>query len=140
MITSGVIPTAWLIWCVTLPKNKKIDYHWQKQSIDSKNETIDCPVYDPLKDFHRDPSGFYVLIRANFVDLKIEVAVCDKDHKIMKTFRGAKAQDVYEGIFKYEKKHQLAWFKDKGHMAYLGKELKKAEIALVLGQNNYFQE
>ena len=72
--------------------------------------------------------------------MKIEVAVCDKRHVIVKVFRGAKAQDVYEGIFQYEKKHSLTWFKSKGHCAYIGKELKKAELALALGQNNYFQE
>ena len=119
---------------------KDINYHWQKQSLAPGCEAIDCRAHDPLKDFHRDPSGFYVLVRPDFVALKIEVAICDKTHKIVKVFRGTKAQDVYAGIFQYEKKQGLAWFKDKGHCAYLGKELKKAELALVLGQNSYFQE
>ena len=69
-----------------------------------------------------------------------KAAVCGKDHKIVGIFRGSKAQDVYEGIFRHEDKYKLTWFKNKGHAAYLGKELKKAEIALALGQNNYFQE
>ena len=115
-------------------------YVWQKQSMVPKCETIDCAVYDPIKDFRRDPSGFYVLIRTDFIAMNIEVAVCDKNHTVVKIFRGNKAQDLYEGIFQHEKKHGLAWFKDKGHCAYLGKELKKAELALALGQNNYFQE
>ena len=92
------------------------------------------------KNFHRDPSGFYLLIRPNFVTLQIEVAICTKDHVIEIVFRGNKSQDVYEGILRYEKKHNKSWFKDKGHVAYLGKELKKVELALVLGQNSYFQE
>ena len=121
-------------------KHKGIDYVWQEQSMAPNCAVIDCPVYDPYKDFHRDPSGFYVLIRPDFGAFKIEVAVCGKDHAIVKIFRGGKAQDLYEGIFQYEKKHHLAWFKDKGHIAYLGKELKKAELALVFGQNSYFQE
>ena len=103
-------------------------------------ETIGCSVYDPIKDFHRDPTGYYVLIKPDFIRFKIEVAICNKNHAIEKIFRGSKAQDLYEGIFKFEQKHKLQWFKNKGHMAYLGKELKKAEIALALGQNNYFQE
>ena len=115
-------------------------YHWAKQQLAKDIQTIDCPSYDPYRDFHRDPSGYYVLIRTDFGALKIEAAICDKDHVIRKVFRGTKAQDVYEGIFKYEKKYKLQWFKDKGHIAYLGKELKKAELALVLGQNSYFQE
>lgn len=123
---------------MTAPKD--IQYHWQKQSMAPDCRTVDCLAHDPLKDFHRDPSGFYVLIRTDFTAMKIEVAVCDKGHKIVRIFRGSKAQDLYEGIFQYEKKHGLAWFKDKGHCAYLGKELKKAELALTLGQNSYFQE
>ena len=119
---------------------KTVNYVWQKQSISPKCEAIDCSVYDPIKDFRRDPSGFYVLIRLDLNAMKIEVAVCDKDHTVVQIFRGGKAQDVYEGIFRYEKQNRLEWFKDKGHAAYLGKELKKAELALALGQNNYFQE
>ena len=119
---------------------KEVNYIWQKQSMDSKCETIDCPVYDPIKDFKRDPSGFYVLVRLDFTRLMIEVAICNKDHVVVKIFRGARARDIYDAIFQYEKKHQQVWFKDKGHAAYLGKELKKAELALTLGQNNYFQE
>ncbi len=121
-------------------QKKSPSYVWQKQSIAPDCEVIDCPVHDPLKDFRRDPSGFYVLIRTDFTAMAIEVAVCDKTHKIVRIFRGAKAQDLYEGMFRYEKKNGLAWFKDKGHCAYIGKELKKAELALALGQNNYFQE
>ena len=40
----------------------------------------------------------------------------------------------------FEKKSGNAWFKDKGHIAYLGKELKKAEWALVAGNAGYVQE
>ena len=125
--------------------SKKMQHHapeyiWHAQNKTKDCECILCPEYDPYKDFSRDPSGFYVLICLDFSGMNIEVAVCDKRHAIVKIFRGSKAQDVYEGIFQYEKKHRLIWFKDKGHIAYLGKELKKAELALALGQNNYFQE
>lgn len=120
--------------------SKECSYVWAKQVMAKGMKTIDCKPYDPIKDFHRDPTGFYVLIRPNFETLRIEVAICNKDHVIEMVFTGIKAQDIYEGIFQYEKKHQIIWFKEKSHAAYLGKELKKAELALVLGQNNYFQE
>ncbi|MBI4309804.1 MAG: hypothetical protein HY591_05685, partial [Candidatus Omnitrophica bacterium] len=110
-----------------MPAGKNNNYIWQKQSMAPQCSTIDCAAYDPYKDFRRDPSGFYVLIRPDFSSLKIEAAICGKNHAIVRIFRGGKAQDIYEGIFQYEKKHGLAWFKDKGHIAYLGKELKKAE-------------
>jgi hypothetical protein len=117
----------------------KKDYVWYKQSATSDMEIVDCLVYDPIKDFNRDPTGYYVLIRVNKPESLIEVAICDKDHKIIKTFRGKKSQDVYHAIFLYEKKCKVEWFKNKDHIAYLGKELKKAEYALA-GQEEYVQE
>ncbi|MBF0489139.1 MAG: DUF4346 domain-containing protein [Candidatus Omnitrophica bacterium] len=117
----------------------KKEYVWQKQSIASDLEVIDCLVYDPISDFRMDPSGCYVLIRPLIKEQIIEVAICDKKHVIIKVFRGKKSQDVYHGIFTYEKKHKVEWFKSKHHIAYLGKELKKAEWAL-RGQDEYWQE
>ncbi len=114
-------------------------YVWHKQSVSPDLEIIDCPVYDPIKDFRRDPTGAYVLIRCNIKNSFIEVSICDKKHTILKTFRGRKAQDLYYTIFEYEKKHKLEWFKRKDHAAYLGKELKKAEFGLS-GKEPYVQE
>ncbi len=116
------------------------NYVWYKQSMHPLCEVIDCPVYDPIKDWVRDPSGFYVLIRADYEQGRIEVAVCDKDHLIVRVFRGVSPQDLYEGIFRYEKKHGLTWFSDKGHAAYLGKEMKKAALAIASGRRDYCQE
>ena len=115
------------------------EYVWHKQSISSDLEIINCPSYDPIKDFHRDPTGVYVLIRCDTGNSLIEVAICDKKHTIIKTFRGRKAQDLYCTIFEYEKQHKLKWFSRKDHIAYLGKELKKVEFAL-LGKEEYIQE
>lgn len=115
-------------------------YKWHTQSVDPASKIIECFDYDPLKDFKRDPTGFYLLIRVDYDHKKIEVAVCNAKHVIVKAFRGGKSQDLYEGIFRYEKQHRLKWFADKGHCAYLGKELKKAELSLISGENNYFQE
>jgi hypothetical protein len=114
-------------------------YVWHKQLLSSDVKMIDCPVYDPIKDFRRDPTGFYVLIRCDVKKGMMEVAVCDKKHTIVKTFRGRKSQDLYFTIFEYERKHKLVWFKRKDHIAYLGKELKKCEFAL-RGKEDYVQE
>lgn len=115
------------------------DYVWHKQALSPDFKLIDCPEHDPIRDFHRDPTGAYVLIRCDIKNALIEVAVCDKKHVILKAFRGKKAQDLYLTIFEYEKKHQLKWFSRKDHIAYLGKELKKAESALS-GKEAYVQE
>ena len=115
------------------------NYVWHKQSLSPDFELIKCPVYDPIKDFRRDPTGVYVLIRCDVKKSQIEVAVCDKKHTIIKAFHGRKAQDLYYTIFEYEKNYKLKWFTRKDHAAYLGKELKKAEYAL-LKKEDYLQE
>lgn len=117
-----------------------IFYNWKTQYMSKDCELIECLEYDSIKDFKRDPTGFYVLIKTNFELLRIEVAICNKDHKIVRIFRGGKCQDIYNAIFTYEKKHRVKWFEEKTHIAYLGKELKKAELALVMGNSGYYQE
>lgn len=119
---------------------KELSYNWAKQKIGKSYETIECKVYDAIKDFKRDPTGHYVIIKIDWTKPTIEVGVCNKEHEIVKVFTGRRAQDLYNTIFTYEKKHNLNWFKEKTHIAYLGKELKKAELAMVLGQTSYFQE
>ncbi len=115
-------------------------YVWAKQEIDENCPLIDAPAFDPYKDFHRDRSGIYALIRVDFATLTIDVAICDKDHKIIAVFRGTTPQAICEAIFRHEKQNGVEWFTDKSHIAYLGKELKKAQIALAMGSNAYFQE
>ncbi len=117
----------------------KKNYVWHKQSASRDFENIFCPAYDPIKDFRRDPSGAYVLIRINQKSKFMEVAVCDKNHVIQKAFRGKKCQDLYFAIFEYAKQRRLKWFTRMDHAAYLGKELKKAEYALA-GREKYVQE
>ena len=113
---------------------------WVKDKKTHKDFTvIACPSYDNYKD-HKNDDGCYVLIKVDFEFSEIQVAVCNYTHEILVAFRGKKAQDIYSCIFDYEKKHNLSWFTEKQHTAYLGKELKKAEIALALGNTGYFQE
>lgn len=113
---------------------------WKTQQLAEDCQTVDCPEYDNYKDFKRDPQGYYVLIKVNFELSRIEAGICDKDHKIVQIFRGRRPQDIYNAIFKYEKDHNVVWFEEKTHIAYFGKELKKAEWALVTGNSGYFQE
>jgi len=114
-------------------------YIWHKQTKLPDLKPIICPDYDLIKYFRRDPTGVYVLIRCDTTQATIEVAICDKKHTIIKTFQGRNSQDLYFTIFEYEKKHKLKWFSRKDHAAYLGKELKKCEYAL-LGKGKYVQE
>jgi len=101
-------------------------------------EVINCPKWDDYKDFKMD-SGCYTLIKVHWDTHLMEVAVCDYNHTILKSFRGTRAQDIWTAIFNYEEKNNLKWFTRKDHAAYLGKELKKAEISLAVGFE-YVQE
>ena len=94
--------------------------------------------WDDYKDFKTD-TGCYVLIKIYRDRHEIGVAVCDYQHVILKEFRGRRAQDIFMAIFKYAEDHKLNWFTRLDHAAYLGKELKKAEICLALG-SDYYQE
>ncbi|PIR63097.1 MAG: hypothetical protein COU64_06440 [Candidatus Pacebacteria bacterium CG10_big_fil_rev_8_21_14_0_10_40_26] len=102
-------------------------------------EVINCKSYDDYKD-HKNDDSCYVLIKVDFEFYEIQVAISNYEHKILKVFKGKRPQDIYTAIFEYEKEHNLNWFSEKQHIAYLGKELKKAEIALALGNNGYYQE
>ena len=85
------------------------DYIWQSQRMAKDCETIDCPAYDPIKDFKRDPTGVYVLIKVNLEKDRIEMALCTKEHEIFKIFRGRKCQDIYDAVFKHEKKNNYSF-------------------------------
>ena len=121
--------------------SKKIPSHiWESQRLAKDYETLDCPELDSHRDFKMDPSGHYTLIKLDFDQYRVEVAICNPAHEIIKIFSGRKPQDIYDAIFSFEQKNKLKWFTQKTHIAYLGKELKKAEIALVTGNSAYFQE
>lgn len=101
-------------------------------------EVIQAEPYDDYKDYRGD-AGCYVLIRIYPDTKEIGVGICDYNHTILKEFRGKRAQDLYTEIFKYNKEHNKNWFRVLDHAAYLGKELKKAEICLAKGEE-YVQE
>lgn len=84
-----------------------------------------------------DPSGFYLLIKVDFSTRRIGVRVCNRDHLDIEDFWGYQCQDIYFELL-MDSRAEI-WFRDKCHIAYLGKELKKAEIALATG-GTYYQE
>ncbi len=120
---------------MTVPKPAWI----KEKKIHDSFEIIRCPSYDDYQD-HKNDDGCYVLIRVDFEYYEIQVAILNYQHEILKVFKGKRPQDMYHALFEYEKKHNLTWFTEKQHIAYLGKELKKAEIALALGNTGYYQE
>ncbi|MBI2654874.1 DUF4346 domain-containing protein [Candidatus Woesearchaeota archaeon] len=111
---------------------------WVKKQKYSKSfEVIKAKKYTN-KDFRID-KGCYVLIRIYPDTLEIGVAICDYTHTILKEFVGKRAQDLYTSIFDYSQKNNKRWLTRLEHAAYLGKELKKAEICLATGAE-YVQE
>jgi hypothetical protein len=112
----------------------------KKQSFDKDFEVIEVRETDEVRDLKLDPSGFYVLIGINKIEQKISVAIANPKHEVIKVFQGREPRDIWTGIFNYEEKHDLKWFTRKDHVAYLGKELKKAELALASGNVPYVQE
>ncbi|HLF18665.1 MAG TPA: hypothetical protein VI749_07225 [Candidatus Omnitrophota bacterium] len=119
---------------------KEPKFKWKEQSMDEGCETIECPAYDEYKDFRMEPSGHYLLIKVDREKGVIEVAVCTKMHKIIKIFRGKSCQQVYHHLFKVEKQQGRPWLTSKEHIAYFGKELKKAEEVLRSKDYPYIQE
>ena len=101
-------------------------------------EVIQVKKWDDYKDFKTD-DGCYILIRVHWDRGEIGVAVCDYNHVILKEFRGRRPQDLYTAIFEFSEKNKKNWFKRLDHAAYLGKELKKAEMCLAIG-TEYVQE
>lgn len=90
--------------------------------------------YDPyIMDL--DPSGYYFLISPRFDIGRIEVEVKDDVAKTVALIHGNRCQDIWNEVFKHRE-----WVTTLDHAAYLGKEIKKAEIALVLGVKDYYQE
>ena len=101
-------------------------------------EVIRNPGWNGYKSFSMD-KGCYVLIRTYEDTHEIGVAVCYHDHTILKEFRGRIAQEIYDTLLQFDREHNKGWFTVMEHAAYLGKELKKAEIALALS-TAYVQE
>ena len=100
-----------------------------------------------LTQMEMDKSGIYFLISVRFDICRIEVEVKYSalvNHslpegreleKLVEMVQGNRCQDIYHYIFQ-----KYGQYMSMNHAAYLGKELKKAEIALALGMKDYYQE
>ena len=112
---------------------------WLKEQTYSKDfHTVKAIPYHDHHDFRID-EGCYVLVRVYKETDEIGVAICNYNHEILIEFKGKRAQDLYTTIFDYSQKNNKKWFQRLEHAAYLGKELKKAEISLANGKE-YVQE
>jgi tetrahydromethanopterin S-methyltransferase subunit A len=104
----------------------------RKQKHSEEFEIIRARKFHNLKDFQFD-NGCYILLKTYKKTKEIGVAVCDYNHSILKEFRGKNAKDIYMTIFDYDIINKRKWFNRMDHAAYLGKELKKAEMSLKMG-------
>lgn len=71
----------------------------------------------------QDPKGYF-LIKINYEDGTIHAGYCDNDHVLKYEIVGKRAQDIYYTI---AERGLVSLFE---HASYLGKELKKAELAI----------
>lgn len=104
---------------------------------------LECPKID-RDQVDMDTSGYWFLIRPNFEQGVIECAACCKDSSkpknIYQIYYGRCAQDIYHYILNVNPLEGIQFATSMTHAAYLGKELKKCEIALALGLKDFYQE
>ena len=101
--------------------------------MDNNGVSSDVPVTQvPEIDYYRlKLDTVYFRIRTRFDIGCIEIGLWNK-MKLVEIFRGHRCQDLYTYIIN---KHMLSNL----HCAYLGKELKKAEMSMATGAT-YYQE
>jgi len=92
---------------------------WLKPIDKSKVEVIDSKE-GPWK---QDPLGYF-LIKVDKENGLISAGYCSNEHELKYEFTGKRAQDIYHEIARRKLISLLE------HASYLGKELKKAELAL----------
>jgi tetrahydromethanopterin S-methyltransferase subunit A len=81
--------------------------------------------YEPKKDLNLDSAGYF-LIRINYDKNEIEAAFCRRKNIIELIVHGKTAEEIYHTFI-------IQGIKIKPeHAAYLGKELEKAEICMML--------
>ena len=97
---------------------------------------VDCKEID-INGQEMDESGYYLKIKIDFITRRIGVMICNSDNVDIEEFWGRQSQDIYHAILNDNRSSD--WFTDPTHVAYLGKELKKAEITLATG-GSYYQE
>ncbi len=117
-----------------LKKNIEKGKTWTKKIEKTPTfKVTQCPEYSHIRDYKQDQEC-YLLINVDKEKKEIVVGVCNYHNQLMEEFRGKIAQQVYNYIL-----NQRKYITRLEHAAYLGKELKKAEIALQTGEE-YLQE
>ncbi len=107
---------------------------WTKQIQKTQGYKVtECPEYDHIRDYKQDP-GCYLLINIDKEKGEVVVGVCNYQNQLVEEFRGTTAQQIYYCLL-----NNREYITRLDHAAYLGKELKKAELALKTGQE-YIQE
>ncbi len=86
-------------------------------------ESLDVPAH-PISEWSQDPKGYFT-IQVNQDRHEIAVEHHDNSGKILGTFKGRSAEDIYHYII-----NRMNLISRLDHAAYLGRELGKAETAL----------
>lgn len=92
---------------------------WLKPIDKSKVEVVEAKEGA----WNQDPKGYF-LIKVDREHKKISAGYCTNDNILKYEFVGRRAQDIYHEI---SRRNLISLFE---HASYLGKELKKAELAL----------
>lgn len=84
--------------------------------------------YDSRKEFRLDPAGYFIL-KVFYAKKQIGARFCNNDHVPKYDFVGKSAEEIYATIVRMNITHNTM------HLAYIGHELHKAEVAMKLHLN-----
>lgn len=94
----------------------------KKQTV--HDEVTHITAHFDMKEWRADAKGYF-LIRVNQDTKEIEVGFCNYKHEILITIHGKTAKEITATIVRKELISSLQ------HACYLGRELQKAECALI---------
>ena len=103
-----------------MSEEKKIKGRWWDISVPEKIEEVQAKRCMP---WNLDLRGYF-LIKVNYKDQQIELALCNNEHKIVKKIIGKHPIDIYQTLIKNDMISLME------HAADMGVELEKAYIAL----------
>jgi dihydropteroate synthase-like protein len=102
-------------------KGKKSD---DMPMIEKKNALI---ITEKIKTFNPDQSGYFKF-HVDFYSKEIYALFYSNEHQLLNTFIGYDAESLCKKII------EMGVIKDPTHINYLGRELRKAEIYLMMGK------
>ncbi len=98
-----------------------------KKAIGVKAKKI-ASHYNSRKEFRLDPAGYFIL-KVFYTKELIGARFCSNDHIPKYDFVGKNAEEIYATIVRMKITHNMM------HLAYIGHELHKAEVAMKLHLN-----